>query len=118
MNCPPMDSPSYFEALQASGWSKEIAKPDDQKAANEAKIRKQRVIRKDGEALVARVEAYWEEMGYWPRTLQETEVLAPSSSAWQYEVTDEGYRLWLAASPDQGFRGLSWNGQHKEGLSG
>jgi hypothetical protein len=107
-NCPEMGTLPYFEALCSNGWSGEFAQPEERELAWKAERSQRQIVKADGNALVARVEAYYQAKGQWPSALAEAQKHAPTIDGWRYEVTDESYRLELDARSDRGFL-LRWD---------
>jgi hypothetical protein len=107
-NCPDMGSLPYFEALRANGWLGEFLKPEERAQAWQAERRQRQIIQADGDALVARVEAYFEAKGQWPTALEEAREHAQIIDFWRYEVTGGSYCLELDARSDRGFL-LRWS---------
>ena len=106
-NCPQMDTPAYFAALQAAGWSAQVADYERHKEDIEM-TRRRAAVRAAGDAWVARIEAYHEATGQWPRNLQDTAAFVPDDAAWRYAVTEENYKLELTAGAGPAFRPMVW----------
>ena len=112
MQCPAMNTPAYFEALHARGWSKQMVDFSRNKAYSD-EFSRYKVAHSMGKALVVRIEAYQQINGTWPNSLAEAEGLGPDDASWHYERSGDGFSLWLDPRPDQLYRPMIWQSEFR-----
>ena len=113
--CPDMGSRAYFKALRVCGWSRRVARPDEEEARWREDRRELSVLVADGNSLVAVIEAYRDANASLPKDLEAAQRVSATHGAWRYEATDTGYLLEFGSESEDGFT-LSWNAELRRWL--